>query len=59
MANFGVLSHAAAAVGGYFLLILGTYFLYMGIAEFVNPVFRKTVLPLGGPLFKRQAPPKD
>jgi|GEM_PF-2810135 len=57
MVNFGVLSHAAAAVGGYFLLLLGTYFLYIGIAEFVNPIFRKTILPLGGPLFKRPTPP--
>lgn len=57
MVNFGVLSHAAAPVGGYFLLILGIYFLYIGIAEFVNPVFRKEVIPLGGPLFKRPAPP--
>jgi len=57
MVNFGVLSHAAAPVGGYFLLILGAYFLYIGIAEFLNPVFRKTILPLGGPLFKRPAPP--
>jgi len=58
MVNFGVLSHAAGAVGGYFLLLLGIYFLYIGIAEFVNPIFRKTILPLGGPLFKRPAPPK-
>ncbi len=58
MVNFGVLSHAAGAVGGYFLLLLGIYFLYIGIAEFVNPIFRKTILPLGGPLFKRTAPPK-
>ena len=58
MVNFGVLGHAAAIVGGYFLLLLGIYFLYLGIAEFVNPIFRKTVLPLGGPLFKRPAPPE-
>jgi succinate-acetate transporter protein len=58
MVNFGLLGHAAAAVGGYFLLLLGIYFLYIGIAEFVNPIFRKTILPLGGPLFKRVAPPK-
>jgi len=58
MVNFGVLSHDAAKVGGYFLLLLGIYFLYIGIAEFVNPIFRKTILPLGGPLFKRTAPPK-
>jgi len=58
MVNFGVLSHAAGAVGGYFILLLGIYFLYIGIAEFVNPIFRKTILPLGGPLFKRPAPPK-
>jgi len=58
MVNFGVLSHAAAKVGGYFLLLLGIYFLYIGIAEFVNPIFRKTILPLGGPLFRRTAPPK-
>lgn len=58
MVNFGLLSHAAAAVGGYFLLLLGIYFLYIGIAEFVNPLFRKTILPLGGPLFKRPTPPK-
>jgi hypothetical protein len=59
LVNFGVIGHAAAAVGCYLLLILGTYFLYIGIAEFVNPIFKKTVLPLGGPLFKRQTPPKD
>ena len=58
MVNFGVLSHAMGAVGGYFLFLLGIYFLYIGIAEFVNPAFGKTILPLGGPLFKRAAPPK-
>ncbi|MBE9513350.1 MAG: hypothetical protein IMY77_04805 [Chloroflexi bacterium] len=59
MVNFGVLSHAAGVVGGYFILLLGIYFLYIGIAEFINPAFRKTVLPLGGPLFKRPAPPPE
>lgn len=58
MVNFGVLSHAAGVIGGYFLLLLGIYFLYIGIAEFINPAFRKTILPLGGPLFKRPAPPE-
>jgi succinate-acetate transporter protein len=58
LVNFGVLGHAAGAVGGYCLLLLGSYFLYIGIAEFVNPMFKKTILPLGGPLFKRPTLPK-
>ena len=50
--------HIVAYVGGYFVFILAIWFLYMGIAELVNGVLRRTVISLGKPLFKRPAPPE-
>ena len=56
--GFGAASHAVGIVGGYFIFLLGIWFLYMGIAELVNGTLRRTVVSLGKPLFKRPAPPK-
>ena len=56
--NFGVAGHAAGIVGGYFIFLLGIWFLYMGIGEMVNGTLRRTVVSLGKPLFKRPAPPE-
>ena len=56
--NFGVAGHAVGIVGGYFIFILGIWFLHLGIGELVNGVLRRKVVPLGKPLFKRPAPPQ-
>jgi len=56
--SFGVASHAVGIVGGYFVFILAIWFLYLGIAELVNGTLRRTVVPIGKPLFKRPAPPE-
>lgn len=57
-ADFGVVGHAVASAGGYLVFILAIWFLYMGIGELVNGVLRRTVVPLGAPLFKRKAAPQ-
>jgi hypothetical protein len=56
--SFGVAGHAVGIVGGYFIFILGIWFLHLGIAELVNGVLRRKVVPIGRPLFKRPAPPQ-
>ena len=56
--NFGVAGHAVGIVGGYFIFILGIWFLHLGIGEMVNGTLRRKVVPLGRPLFKRPAPPQ-
>jgi len=58
MVSFGKASHAVGIVGGYFIFLLGIWFLHMGIGELVNGTLRRTVVPLGKPLFKRPAPPE-
>jgi hypothetical protein len=57
-ADFGVAGHAVGIVGGYFIFILGIWFLHLGIGEMVNGTLRRKVVPLGRPLFKRPAPPQ-
>jgi hypothetical protein len=56
--DFGVAGQAVGIVGGYFIFILGIWFLHLGIGEMVNGVLRRKVVPLGKPLFKRPAPPQ-
>jgi len=56
--SFGVAGHAVGIVGGYFVFMLAIWFLYLGIADLVNGTLRRTVVPIGKPLFKRPAPPQ-
>ncbi len=55
--SFGAASQAVGIIGGYFVFVMGIWFLYMGIAELVNGTLRRTVISLGKPLFRRPAPP--
>jgi len=56
--DFGVAGHAVGIVGGYFIFILGIWFLYMGSGALVNGTLHRAAVPLGKPLFKRPAPPE-
>ena len=57
--NFGVAGPSAAVVGGYFIFILGIWFLHMGIAQLVNGTLNKAVVRIGNPMFKNPAPPAE
>jgi hypothetical protein len=56
--NFGMVGHTAAIVGGYFIFLLGIWFLYIGIAALVNGTLRRPVIPVGKPLVARPTPPR-
>lgn len=49
----GVLGAGAGAVGWFLLLIFALGMLYMACALFLNELFERSVLPIGGPLFKK------
>ena len=57
--NFGVAGPSAAVVGGYFIFILGVWFLYMGIAQLVNGTLNRAVIGVGKPLFKSPTPSSE
>ena len=57
--NFGVAGQNVGIVGGYFIFILGIWFLYMGIAQLVNGTLNRAVVAIGSPLFKSPAPPPE
>ena len=48
----GYLSHSWEPTLGWVIFGGGVYFVYMASATFLGAMFRKPVLPLGGPLFK-------
>jgi hypothetical protein len=50
--GFGTVQPMVAVVGGYFIFILGTWFLYMGMATLVNGTLNKPVMSVGRPLLK-------
>lgn len=54
--NFGMISPAVAIVAGYFIFLLGIWFLYFGIAGLVNGTLGRDVIPIGKPLIKLPAP---
>jgi hypothetical protein len=57
--NFGVAGPSVAVVGGYFIFILGIWFLHMGIAQLVNGTLNRSVVRIGNPMFKNPAPPAE
>lgn len=57
--SFGAASPTVAIVGGYFIFILGVWFLYIGIAQLVNGTLGRPVISIGKPLFKGPAPPPE
>jgi hypothetical protein len=57
--GFGTVQPMVAVVGGYFIFILGTWFLYMGMATLVNGTLNKPVMSVGRPLFKGASPPPE
>ena len=57
--NFGVAGPSAGVVGGYFIFILGVWFLYMGIAQLVNGTLNRAVIGVGKPLFKSPTPSSE
>lgn len=58
-ASFGVASPTVAIVGGYFIFILGIWFLYVGMAQLVNGTLNRPVVSIGSPLFKSPSPPPE
>ncbi len=50
----GVGPHSWMAPLGWILFGTGVYFLYMATASFLGGMFRRPVLPVGGPLFRVQ-----
>ena len=57
--GFGVAGPMVSIVGGYFIFILGVWFLYMGIAQLVNGTLNRAVISIGNPLFKSPTPPNE
>jgi len=57
--NLGVAGPAAGIVGGYFIFILGVWFLYMGAAQLVNGTLNRPIVNIGKPLFKSNSPPPE
>lgn len=58
-ASFGAASPTVAIVGGYFIFILGVWFLYIGMAQLVNGTLNRPVVSIGSPLFKSPSPPPE
>lgn len=58
LTDAGVLSSGAGTFGWYCLLIFATGMLYMACALFLNEMFGQQVLPIGAPLFKKDARPE-
>ena len=58
MVSLGVAGSKAGIVAGYFIFLLGIWFLYFGIAGLVNGMLGRDVIPVGNPLFRRQIPPQ-
>ena len=58
LTDAGVLSPGAGTFGWYCLLIFATGMLYMACALFLNEMFGQQVLPIGAPLFKKDARPE-
>ncbi len=56
--NLGLIGEGAGVVAGYFIFVLGIWFLYLGIAGLVNGTLGRTVIPLGKPLFGKTNPSK-
>jgi hypothetical protein len=52
LALLGVLPRPISPIGGYLLIPLAVWFLYMGIAIYINMSFKRALLPIGGALFK-------
>jgi len=48
----GVGPHSWFPMLGWTLFVAGIYFLYMAAASFLGGMFRRPILPVGGPLFK-------
>jgi len=59
VASFGAASPTVAIVGGYFIFILGVWFLYVGMAQLVNGTLNRPVVSIGSPLFKSPGPPPE
>jgi len=57
--SFGAASPTVAIVGGYFIFILGVWFLYVGMAQLVNGTLNRPVVSIGSPLFKSPGPPPE
>jgi hypothetical protein len=58
MVSLGRAGPKAGIVAGYFIFLLGIWFLYFGIAGLVNGMLGRDVMPVGNPLFRRQIPPQ-